>query len=103
VATVGIFLPAFIFVAVSGPLVPRVRRAQVAGAVLDGVNVASLTVGLAVASALLLIRYRINSARLILGGAMVGILVSAVKYVPYGVLLAPGWTARGHSAYFQSH
>jgi chromate transporter len=98
VATVGIFLPAFIFVAVSGPLVPRLRRSQVAGAVLDGVNVASLalmavvtwelghaalldalTVGLAVASALLLIRYRVNSAWLILGGALVGILVSAVR------------------------
>jgi chromate transporter len=98
VATVGIFLPAFFFVAVSGPLVPRLRRSQVASAVLDGVNVASLalmavvtwqlghaalidalTVGLAVVSALLLIRYRINSAWLISGGAMVGLLVSALK------------------------
>src|SRR5215470_17283803 len=42
VATLGIFLPAFVFVAVSGPLVPRIRRAKLAGAVLDGVNVASL-------------------------------------------------------------
>src|SRR5262249_23721218 len=42
VATVGIFLPAFVFVAVSGPLVPRLRRSAAAGAVLDGVNVASL-------------------------------------------------------------
>src|SRR5262249_49806501 len=37
VATVGIFLPAFAFVAISGPLVPRIRRSQLAGAVLDGV------------------------------------------------------------------
>jgi len=28
VATVGIFLPAFLLVAVSGPLVPRIRKAQ---------------------------------------------------------------------------
>lgn len=42
VATVGIFLPAFIFVAISGPLVPRIRRSPIAGAMLDGVNVASL-------------------------------------------------------------
>src|SRR5467141_438180 len=42
VATVGIFLPAFFFVAVSGPLVPRLRASKVAGAFLDGVNVASL-------------------------------------------------------------
>ena len=38
----GIFLPAFCFVAVSGPLVPRLRRSPLAGAFLDGVNVASL-------------------------------------------------------------
>ncbi|WP_187345091.1 chromate efflux transporter [Cystobacter ferrugineus] len=93
VATVGIFLPAFFFVAVSGPLVPRLRRSWVAGAVLDGVNVASLalmahvtcqlgraalvdavTVGLALVSALLLLRYRINSVWLIAGGAAVGLL-----------------------------
>src|SRR5687768_176234 len=42
VATLGIFLPAFVFVAVSGPLVPPIRRSRVAGAALDGVNVASL-------------------------------------------------------------
>ena len=42
VATVGIFLPAFFFVAISGPLVPRLRASPVAGAFLDGVNVASL-------------------------------------------------------------
>ena len=90
----GIFLPAFFFVAVSGPLVPRMRRSPVAGAFLDGVNVASLalmavvtwqlgraalvdvwTVGLALLSAVLLIRYRVNSAWLVLGGAAVGLLV----------------------------
>ncbi|MFY0524937.1 chromate efflux transporter [Archangium gephyra] len=94
VATVGIFLPAFFFVAVSGPLVPRMRRSWVAGAFLDGVNVASLalmatvtwqlgraalvdvwTVGLALVSAVLLIHYRVNSAWLVLGGAVVGLLV----------------------------
>lgn len=93
VATVGIFLPAFFFVAVSGPIVPRMRRSWVAGAFLDGVNVASLalmatvtwqlgraalvdiwTVGLALVSAVLLIRYRVNSAWLVLGGAAVGLL-----------------------------
>ena len=48
VATVGIFLPAFVFVALSGPLVPRLRRSRIAGAVLDGVNVASLAMMAAV-------------------------------------------------------
>jgi chromate transporter len=94
-ATLGIFLPAFIFVALSGPLVPRLRRSPVAGAFLDGVNVASLalmavvtvqlgrvalvdglTVGLALLSGVCLIRFRINSAWLVLGGGVVGLLAS---------------------------
>lgn len=97
-ATVGIFLPAFVFVAMSGPLVPRLRASPVAGAVLDGVNVASLalmavvtcrlgagalvdvpTALLAVASAVVLLRYRINSAWLVLAGAVVGWAVFAWK------------------------
>ncbi len=47
VATIGIFLPAFIFVAISGPLLPRLRRSPIAGAFLDGVNAASLASSLA--------------------------------------------------------
>src|SRR5437868_7652576 len=96
VATIGIFLPAFVFVALSGPLVPRIRGSAVAGAFLDGVNVASLalmavvtwelgrsalvdvwTVGLAVLSAGLLLRYRLNSAWLVLGGGVLGLLLKA--------------------------
>jgi chromate transporter len=92
VATVGIFLPSFILVALSGPLVPRLRRSRAAGAFLDGVNVASLalmatvtwylgrsaltdvvTVLLACASALLLLKFRPNSAWLVLAGALVGV------------------------------
>jgi len=95
-ATVGIFLPAFVFVALSGPLVPRMRRSPTAGAVLDGVTVASLalmavvtaqlgrsavvdwpTAVLAAASAVLLLRFRVNSAWLVLGGALVGLLARA--------------------------
>lgn len=90
-ATVGIFLPAFVFVAISGPLVPKLRASPVAGAFLDGVNVASLalmavvtwqlarvalvdwgTLALAFTAALLLLKYRINSAGLVLGGAVAG-------------------------------
>jgi chromate transporter len=91
VATVGIFLPAFVFVALSGRLVPRLRRSRVAGAVLDGVNVASLAMMAAVTwqlgsatlrapvplalaglSALLLARYSVNPAWLVAGGATLG-------------------------------
>jgi chromate transporter len=93
-ATVGIFLPAFIFVALSGPLVPRIRRSPLAGAFLDGVNVASLALMavvtwqlardsltspfallLAAMSAVLLLRYRVNSAWLLLGAAILGLLL----------------------------
>jgi chromate transporter len=90
-ATLGIFLPAFVFVAASGPLVPRLRNSRVAGAFLDGVNAASLslmfvvacelgrsalvdpiTTCLALASGVMLIRFRINSAWFILAGALIG-------------------------------
>ncbi|HEV7967147.1 MAG TPA: chromate efflux transporter [Candidatus Acidoferrales bacterium] len=96
-ATIGIFLPAFILVAISGPLIPRIRRSKTAGAFLDGVNVASLalmsavsyqlgrsaivdwlTAGVAIASAVLLLRFRINSAWLVLGGAALGIAARMV-------------------------
>ena len=94
-ATVGIFLPAFCFVAISGPLVPRLRRSAFAGAFLDGVNVASLalmtvvtwqlghvalsdglTGMLALVSGVLLFRFHVNSAWLVLGGALVGLLAA---------------------------
>ena len=95
VATVGIFLPAFVFVALSGPLVPRIRRSPTAGAFLDGVNACALslmfvvtyqlgraalvditTVLLALVSAFFLFRFRVNSAWLVLGGAILGWLLS---------------------------
>jgi chromate transporter len=95
-ATLGIFLPAFIFVALSGPLIPRLRASRGAGAFLDGVNVAALalmavvtaqlartalvdlpTCALAVIAALLLIRFNINSTWLVLGGAIAGYLAHA--------------------------
>jgi chromate transporter len=93
VATVGIFLPAFFFVAASGPLVARIRKSDRAGAFLDGVNAASLalmtvvtwqlgdaalidwlTAALLVVSLILLIRFRLNSIWLVMGGALIGLL-----------------------------
>lgn len=93
VATIGIFLPSFIFVAGINRIVPAIRGSRYAGAVLDGVNAAALglmagvtvqlastalvdvvTVVLAVVAAVLLFRYRVNSAWLVLGGAVVGLL-----------------------------
>ena len=88
VATVGIFLPSFVFVALSSPLVPRLRRSPRAAGLLDGANAASValmalvtwqlgraaivdwvTAGLAVVSAVLVLSTRVNSAWLVAGGA----------------------------------
>lgn len=96
-ATVGIFLPAFLFVAVTHPLLPRLRRSPVAAALLDGVNLAAVglmaavgwelgrtavvdvpTVFLAVGAAALLIRSGLNSAWLVLGGSVAGVAIQAV-------------------------
>ncbi len=98
IATAGIFLPSFVLVAVSSPLIPRLRKSAVAGAFLDGVIVASLalmavvtwrlgrdavidlpTALAAIASAILLMRWRVNSLWLVLGGAIIGLLVHMIK------------------------
>jgi chromate transporter len=98
VATVGIFLPSFVFVALSGPLVPRLRKSPLMGAFLDGVNVAALalmaavtwelgraalidwtTVALALVSAVTLFRYKVNPAWLILGAAAFGVISASFR------------------------
>jgi chromate transporter len=98
IATLGIFLPAFFFVAVSGPLVPRIRRSPLAGSFLDGVNAASLalmavvawqlsraavvdwlTITLAAGAACCLLRFKLNSAWLVAGGALVGAIKMLVS------------------------
>jgi chromate transporter len=91
-ATIAIFLPSFVFVALSHPLLPRLRGSHGTAAFLDGVNVAALglmaavtwqlargaiadwfTVALVVVAGALLLRGGINSVWLIVGGAAAGI------------------------------
>ena len=97
-ATLGIFLPSFIFVAISNPLIPRIRNSAWFSGLLDGVNVASLGLMAAVAWQLgrasladplaifisliscgLLILFKLNSTWLILSGAMIGLLSSLYR------------------------
>ncbi len=97
-ATAGLFLPSFVFVAVTHPLVPRLRRSPWAAPFLDGVNVAALvlmmvvtfqlagevldgwyTVGLFFIGAAVLIRFNPNSAWLVLAGIAAGLLHAAVS------------------------
>ena len=94
VATLGIFLPGFLLVAVSGPLIAKLRRSPMAAAILDGVVVGSLALMAVVAwqlgraaiadwrtaliffaSAVALLRFRFNSAWLIGGAAFLGLML----------------------------
>jgi chromate transporter len=97
-ATLGIFLPSFIFVAISNPLIPRIRDSAWFSGLLDGVNVASLGLMVAVTWQLgrasladpltiliglisfgLLILFKVNSTWLILSGSMIGLLSSLCR------------------------
>jgi chromate transporter len=98
VATAAIFLPSFLLAGVAAMLAERIRRSELAGAFLDGVNVAAVAVmasvaltlgraalvdglawGVGVVSAGLLIWTKVNPAWLILGGAVVGLLAHGLK------------------------
>ena len=92
VATIGIFLPGFVFVAITNPFIPRLRKSPWLSGLLDGIVAASLglmaavtvdlarqsivdvwTALIAIAAAVLLIRCRVNSTWLIVGGGAVGL------------------------------
>jgi len=91
-ATVGIFLPAFVFVAITSPFIPRLRNSPVLSGILDGVNVVSLalmagvtwqlgryaifdpvTVLIAVVTLVLLFATKLNPAWLVIGGGGIGL------------------------------
>jgi len=96
-ATIGIFAPGFLFVAISQPLIPKLRASVITSALLDGVVVASLglmaavawqlgrsaivdgwTAGLAIVAAVILLAWRPNTSWLVLGGAAAGWILRGV-------------------------
>jgi len=96
-ATLGIFLPSFVFVAISNPLIPKMRNPVWVSSFLDGVNIASLslmavvtfqlgqaslvdlpTILIALISLGLLLRFKVNSTWLIAGGALAGLIYSSL-------------------------
>ena len=94
VATLGIFLPSYFFVAISNPIIPKMRQSPWVGSLLDGVIVASLglmaattwqlglaalvdqpTILMAVISLIVLLHFKINATWLIVVGALLGIIM----------------------------
>lgn len=92
-ATAGIFLPSFVFVAISNPFIPRLRASPWAGGLLDGVIAASLglmaavtwqlgraslidplTIGVVLVALFLLVRFKLNPTWLVVGGVLIGLL-----------------------------
>ncbi|PTX15227.1 chromate transporter [Pontibacter mucosus] len=97
-ATVGIFLPSFVFVALLNPLIPKLRKSKAMSAFLDAINVAAVAVILAVAvemsrdtltdwrtaliaviSFIVVFKFKkLNSAFIVIGGAVLGFLLTLV-------------------------
>jgi chromate transporter len=99
VATLGMFVPAFTYVALTAKVLPRMRKSPNAGAFLDGVNAAAvalmafvgiqfgrevvttlLALGIGVVAAGLVFRFKVNSAWVVLGGALAGLALRLGGY-----------------------
>jgi chromate transporter len=97
VATVGIFLPSFFYVALLAPILFRLRRSQWIGAFLDSVNVCAVALMagvtfrlgadalrswqtwlIATASLIVLLRWKVGPAWVVLGGGIAGLLFATV-------------------------
>ena len=98
VATIGIFLPSFLFVALLARIMPHLRKSPWTAAFLDGINVTALalmagvlwqigraaivdipTAIIAIAAAFLLFRLKINSAWLVAAGGVLGLAIFYVQ------------------------
>ncbi len=98
-ATVAIFAPAFVFVALAHPWLARMRASATLGAAMDGINAASIGLLIAVAvelargaflgatgilialaAAILGWRYQMGTVWLLLGGAVCGVIAGAAGW-----------------------
>lgn len=97
-ATVGIFLPSFVFVAILNPLMPKLRKSKVISALLDAVNISAValilavcvemgkdtltdwkTIAIAVTSLVIVFYFKkLNSAFIVIGGALLGFILTLV-------------------------
>lgn len=92
-ATLAIFLPSFLLIALIHPLAARLRKSPWTASILDGINIVALALMtgvllqlarnalidiptwlIALASLVILLRFKINSVWLILAGALIGVL-----------------------------
>ncbi len=97
--TIGMFAPAFAYVGMTAHILPKLRKSPFAGAFLDGVNAAAvalmafvvwqfaratlvnlLAILIAAISVFLLFRFKVNSAWLVLGGAVTGVLLRGLGW-----------------------
>jgi len=102
VATLGMFVPAFTYVALTAKVLPRMRKSPNAGTFLDGVNAAAvalmafvgiqfarevvttpLALGIGAVAAVLVFRYRVNSAWVVLAGALAGLALRLGGYASH--------------------
>ena len=91
VATIAIFIPSFVFVAILNPIIPKLRNSPIMGSFLDAINVSALALMLLVTirlgvtvltawqpwvifalASLAVFHFRLNAAWLVIGGAALG-------------------------------
>ncbi|WP_452233132.1 chromate efflux transporter [Lacinutrix sp. MEBiC02595] len=97
-ATIGIFLPSFLFVLILNPLVSKMRNSKIISTTLDAINVAAValiiavciqmgmdtltdwrTMVIAIASLIVVfVLKNVNSAFIVLGGAFIGFLLTFI-------------------------
>ncbi len=101
-ATLGMFLPSFVFVAILNPIIPRLRASRWLGAFLDAVNISSVALMLFVTiklaggifidglsidwfaalislvAGILVVRTRLNAIWIVLGGAIAGFVLKGI-------------------------